>query len=153
MVDCLHWIPPSGTSACHHRPKSLTRHHTRSTSHHCHQDRQDAADQGHNPILADTTVTVTMIPTEAIPGHTTGTTDTIIGVLNDAITQVTIIHAVTHHIALHLPTGALQLILENAADHDPNQHTNQVIKPCINLHLAPVDHKEYHMIEEFQESS
>ena len=39
VVDCPHQIPPSGTLACHHRPKSHTRHHTRSTSHHCHQDR------------------------------------------------------------------------------------------------------------------
>ena len=39
VVDCPHHIPPSGTPACHHRQKSHTRHHTRSTSCHHHQDR------------------------------------------------------------------------------------------------------------------
>ena len=39
VVDCLYWIPPSGTPAHHHRLNSHTRHCTRSTSHHCHQDR------------------------------------------------------------------------------------------------------------------
>ena len=39
VLDCLHQIPPSGTPACHHRPKSHTRHCARLTSHHCHQDR------------------------------------------------------------------------------------------------------------------
>ena len=39
VVDCLHCIPPSGTPACHHRHKSHTRHCTRSTFCHHHQDR------------------------------------------------------------------------------------------------------------------
>ena len=39
VMDCLHRIPPSGTPACHHRPKSHSSHHTRSTSHHHHEDR------------------------------------------------------------------------------------------------------------------
>ena len=38
-VDCPHQIPPSGMPAHHHRPKSHTRHHTRSTCCHHHQDR------------------------------------------------------------------------------------------------------------------
>ena len=39
VVNCLHWIPPSGTSAHHHRLKSHNKHCTRSTSHHHHKDR------------------------------------------------------------------------------------------------------------------
>ena len=39
VVDCLHQIPPSGTPAHHHRPKSYTRYCTSLTSHHCHQGR------------------------------------------------------------------------------------------------------------------
>ena len=39
MVDCPHWIPPSDTHAHHHRLESHTRHHSRLTSCHHHQDR------------------------------------------------------------------------------------------------------------------
>ena len=39
VVDCVHQIPPSGTPAHHHRQDSNTRHCTRSTSRHHHQDR------------------------------------------------------------------------------------------------------------------
>ena len=38
-VDCPDRIPPSGTSAHHKRHHPNTRHHTRSTSRHCHRDR------------------------------------------------------------------------------------------------------------------
>ena len=38
VVDCPHQIPPSGMPVCHHRPISHTRHNTRSTSCHHHQD-------------------------------------------------------------------------------------------------------------------
>ena len=38
-VDCPDRISPSGTPACHKRQNSNTRHHTRSTSRHNHQDR------------------------------------------------------------------------------------------------------------------
>ena len=39
VVDCLPWIAPSGTPAHHHRQDSNTRHCTKSTSRHHHQDR------------------------------------------------------------------------------------------------------------------
>ena len=39
VADCPHQMPPSGTPVCQHRWDSNTRHHTRSTSRHCHQDR------------------------------------------------------------------------------------------------------------------
>ena len=39
VMDCLHRIPPSGTPACHHRPKSHSSHHTKSTSCHHNKDR------------------------------------------------------------------------------------------------------------------
>ena len=50
----------------------------------------DAVGLGHNPILTDTTVEDAMTPTEASPGHTTGTADAIAGVLPDAHTQMSI---------------------------------------------------------------
>ena len=39
VVDCPDKIPPSGTPACHQRQNSNTRHCTRSTSRHHHQDQ------------------------------------------------------------------------------------------------------------------
>ena len=39
VVDCPNHIPPSGMPEHLHRPKSHTRHWTRSPSHHYHQDR------------------------------------------------------------------------------------------------------------------
>ena len=39
VMDWPHRIPPSGTPAHHHRPKSHSSHHTRSTSCHHHKDR------------------------------------------------------------------------------------------------------------------
>ena len=39
VVDCPHRIPPSGTPAPQHRPKSRKRHHNSSTSYHHHKDR------------------------------------------------------------------------------------------------------------------
>ena len=39
VMDCPHRIPPSGTPAHHHRPKSCNSHHSRSTSCHHHKDR------------------------------------------------------------------------------------------------------------------
>ena len=38
-ADCPDKIPPSGTLAHHKKHHSHTRHHTRSTSRHCHWDR------------------------------------------------------------------------------------------------------------------
>ena len=70
-----------------------------------------------------------MIPTEAVPGHITETIDAIIGVLHSALTPVLIIPTMTLHITDRLHTGAHQLSLRTAADHDPIQHTNQVRKP------------------------
>ena len=95
----------------------------------------------HNPILADTTATVTMIPTEAIPGHITGTTDDITGIFHDIHTQV-YIHTVltmTLHIEGHLHTGAHQLPHEIAADHTLDQPTGQLRKPYIRIHHIPED--------------
>ena len=75
-----------------------------------------------------------MIPVEAIPGHIIETIEVIIRVLHDALTPVLVIPTMTPHITDCLHTGAHQLTLRTTADHDPIQHTNQVRKPCINLH-------------------
>ena len=69
----------------------------------------------HNHIIRDTTAKVTVIPTEAIPGHSTGATDDIIGVDHDAHIQV-LIHillAMTLHTAhyLHLLKRLQQIML------------------------------------------
>ena len=75
-----------------------------------------------------------MIPTEAIPGPTTGMTDAITGVVHDAHTQV-LIHIIltaTLNIADHLDIEALQLTPEIAADHTPDQHTNPPGKDLTN---------------------
>ena len=83
----------------------------------------DTARQVHSPIPVDTTATVVMLPTEAIPGHIIETIGIIIGVLHNALTPVLIVPAVTPHITDHLHTGAHQLTLRTVADHDPIQHT------------------------------
>ena len=114
----------------------------------------DAVGLDHNPIIADTTAKVNMTPTEASPGHTTGTTDDIIGVVHDAHIQVLIhiIPAVTLHPADYLHTEAHQPTLAIRAHHVPIQHTNQVSKLCINLQCIPGDLKTSHTIKEIQES-
>ena len=69
----------------------------------------DAVFLHHKSILADITAKVTMAPTEAIPGHTTGTTDNITGVVHATHTQV-LIHIIlttTLYITDHLHIGAL----------------------------------------------
>ena len=92
----------------------------------------DAVGLDHNPIIRDTTAKLTMIPTEAIPGHTTGTTDNIIGVVPDTNTQVLIhiILTVTLHTSDHLHIGALQHTPETTSDHALDQPTNQLRKAC-----------------------
>ena len=93
-----------------------------------------------------------MIPAEAIPGNIIETIDIIIGVLHNTITPVLIIPTMTPHIAECLHTGAHQLTLATTAGHNPIQHTNQVRKPCINLHPTPAGLKANCMIKEIQES-
>ena len=144
VMDCPHRIPPSGTPACHHRPKSCSGHHTRSNSHHCHKDRwYRCIHFRFQSLLKDITAKVIMTPTEAIPGHITGITDDITGVVHNAYTQalIHIILNVTLHIANHLHTGALQPTPEITADHALNQPTNPPRKPCTNCHHIPGDHK------------
>ena len=94
-----------------------------------------------------------MIPTETIPGHTTGITYAITGVVHDAHTQVLIhtVLTVTLHITDHLHIGALQLIPGIAADHALNQPTNPPRKPHTNLHHSPKDHKIKHIQRGIQE--
>ena len=101
----------------------------------------DAVGLDHNPILTDTTTDTAMIPTEAISGHTTGTTDAITGVLPSAYTQmpIHITLTMTPHIRDYLCIEALQLNLETTADHNLDQHTNQLRKPHTKSHHIPED--------------
>ena len=146
-MDCPHRIPPSGTPVHHHRQKSDSRCHTRSTSHHHHKDRYRCSRSRSQSHPVDITAKVTMTPTEAIPGHTTGITDDITGVVYDAHTQtlIYIVLTVTLHITDHQPTEALQLTPEIAADHALNQPTNPPRKPHTALHHIPADHKVKHI--------
>ena len=95
-----------------------------------------------------------MTPTEAIQGHTIGTTDDITGVIYDDHTQVLIhiILTMTLHTADHLHTGAHQLTQEIAADHTLDQPTGQLRKPHTNLHQNPEEHKVRHIQKGIQES-
>ena len=108
---------------------------------------------GHNPILADITAKVTMTPTEAIPGHTTGITDNITGVVCNAHTQalIPIVLTAALHITDHLHIEALQLTPEITADHALNQPTNPPRKPCTSLHHILEDHKVKHTPQGIQE--
>ena len=113
----------------------------------------DTVDLDHNPIITDTTAKVAMIPTEASPGHTTGTTDNITGVVPNAHTQVPIyiVPTMRLHTIDHLHTGALQLIPETAADHALDQPTNQLRKAHTNLLHNPEYHKVKHILKGIQE--
>ena len=108
----------------------------------------------HNPIITDTTAKVTMIPTEAFPGHTTWTTDNITGVVHDSHTKVLIhiIPATTLHTANHLHIGVLQLTPETTADHALDQPTNWQRRAHTYLHHNPDDHKVNHIQKGIQES-
>ena len=114
----------------------------------------DAVGLDDNPILADTTAEAAMTPTEAIPGHTTGTADTITGVLPGAHTQmpIHITLTMTPHIGDHLHTAALQCTLETTADPDLNQHRNQLRKLHTKTHHDPEDPTVIHKLRETQES-
>ena len=57
----------------------------------------DTVGLDHSPILIDITAKVAMTPTEAIPGHTSGTTDDITGVVHATHIQALI------HIVLTVP--------------------------------------------------
>ena len=112
----------------------------------------DAVGLDHNPNLADTRAEATMSPAEAIPGHTTGTADAITGVLPGAHAQmpIHIALAMTPYIEDHLCTEALQLTLETTADHDLNQHTNQLRRPHTRIYHDPGDPKIKHILREMQ---
>ena len=114
----------------------------------------NAVDPDHNHIIKDITAKVTITPTEAALGHTTGTTGDITGVVHANHTQ-TLIHTIltaTPHIKDHLHIGAHQLTHKIAADHTLDQHTAQLGKPCIRVHHIPEDPKVTHTLKEIQES-
>ena len=106
----------------------------------------DAVGLYHNPMLAGTIAEATMTSTETIPGHTTGTVDTITGVHPGAHTAIPIhtAFAMTPHIRDHLHTEALQLTLDTAADHDLYQHINQPREPHTKIHHNPRNPKVIH---------
>ena len=112
----------------------------------------DVVGLDHNPIITDTAAKVTMTPTEAIPGHITGITEDIMGVVHNAHTQVLkhIVLTSTPHTTDHLHTGAHQLTQETAADHTVNQPTNQLRKPHTILHHIPEGPKVKHILKDFK---
>ena len=114
VMDCPHRIPPSGTPAHHHRPKSHNRHHTRSTSWHHPEDRYRCSRSRskshpcryHSRSCHDSY--------RGCSGHTMGTADAITGALHDTHTQMPIHITLTRtlHIEDHLLIGALQFTLK-----------------------------------------
>ena len=96
----------------------------------------DAVDQDHNLILADIRAEAAMTPTETILGHATGTVNAITGVLPSTHTPmpIHITPTKTPCIDDHPCTEALQLTLENTADHYPAQHKNQPGRSHTKIH-------------------
>ena len=113
----------------------------------------DTVGLDNNPILAGTIAEATMTPTEIIPGHATGTVDTITGILPGTHTPMPIHIALTKtlHIGDHFCTEALQFTLETVPDHDLNQHINQPRRPHTKIHHNPGNPK-IHTLRETQES-
>ena len=95
-----------------------------------------------------------MTPTEAVPGHTTGTVDAITRVLPNAHGQmpIHITLAMTPHIRDHPHTEALPLTLETAADHNLDQHINQPRIPHTKIHHDPGNPTVLHTLKETPES-
>ena len=114
----------------------------------------DAVGLDLNPTLANITAKVIRTPTEAIPGHTTGITDDITGVVHDAHTQplTHIILTAMLHITDHLHIEALQVTPEITAEHALNQPTNPPRKPLTTLCHIPADHKSKHTPKGTQDS-
>ena len=152
VADCPHRIPPSGTPVHHHRPNSMPGTALDQLPTTITRTGTDTADQGHSPIPADITVTVTTVPTDNILGCIIETTDTTIEILHDALTLVVIIHAMIPHTIDCLHTRTHQLILGTAADDICIQHTNQVRQPCINLVPIPAELQAMCMTKEIQKS-
>ena len=142
-MGCPHQIPPSGTAACHQRLKSHTWRCTRSTSHHCHQGQiQTQQIKVCSAVPKDITVTVTMIPTEAMfQVHIVETVDVTTGVLHNSLTPVLIVHCHcdTPHHRSAFTQELINILSGTRADHNPIQHTNQVSKPCISLQHIPAE--------------
>ena len=110
----------------------------------------DGVGLDHNPILTDTAATVTMIPTEAAPGHITGTPGDITGVFHNVYT-LECIHTIlttTLHIDGHLYTRTHQHPHEIAADHALNWPTGQLRKPHIRIHHIQEDPMVIHALNE-----
>ena len=152
-MDCPHRIPPSGTPAHHHRLKSHSSHHSRSTLGHRHEDRYRCSWSRSQSTLANITAKVTITPTEAIPGHTLGIIDDITGVVHDAHIQplTHIVFTVTLHITDPLCIEALQLTPEITANLTLDQPTNPPRKLFANLHHIPGDHQAKHIPKGIQE--
>ena len=113
----------------------------------------DALGLDYNPIITDTAAKAAMTLTEAIQGQIIGTTNDITGVIHNAYTQV-LIHIILItklNITDHPHTGAHQLTQETAAVHTLDQPTNQLRKPCTNLHHNPGGHKVKHILKGNQE--
>ena len=114
----------------------------------------DTVGLGHNPIITVTTAEAVGTPTEAIPGHTTRTADTVAGVLPGAHAQmpIHIALATTPHIGDHPCTEAIQPTLETAAGHDLDQHINQPRRPHTKIHHDPGNPTVLHTLRETPES-
>ena len=98
----------------------------------------DLTGQDQSHTLADIKVTVTIIPTEVIPDHTTDATT---GALYNTITPALIVITVTHHTGDHPHIEVYQFIPEMAADPNHIHHINQVRTLHPNPHPVPAGQK------------
>ena len=151
-MDCPHRIPPSGTPEHHHRPKSHSSCHTRSTLCHYHKDRyrsSQSRSQSHPHRYNSKS------HHNSYRGHSRSCNkdnSNTTGVVHNAHTQplTHIIFTMTLHIADHLHIEALQLTPGITADYALDQHTNPPRKPCTDLHYIPADHKAKHIAKGIQ---
>ena len=126
-MDCPHRIPPSGTPAHNHRPKSHSCHHTRSASCHSHDDRyrcsrsrsQSHPCRYHSKSHCDSYGGCSRSHHRDNRCHHRN---------SHTQTLIHIILTMTLHTVDHLPTDALQLTQDITADHALNQPTKPTKK-------------------------
>ena len=103
----------------------------------------DVVGLGHNPILTDTTATVTMIPTEDAAGHIIGTADNITGVLHNTHTQMLISTNLTM-ITPHSRSSSHRSSLPYSQDHSRSCSSSAYRPARKTLHQNSSHSRRYH---------
>ena len=132
-ADCPDKILPSGTLVCHNKLHSHSRHHTRSTSRHCHRDRYRFS---RNRSQSHTCRYQSHRCNNSHRSHSRSYHRHPHRAHHVINTQVLITINMTHHIEGHQHLEVPQLIPEITADLDHILHTDPVEWHLLNLHLA-----------------